>query len=89
MSNIDVIIPTFNESLNIIKVIDELRDALSDLDYEIIVVDDNSPDKTHEKIKNYVNKNKIHNISCINRTWKKGLSSAVIEGIGLSKNNNL
>ena len=68
MSNIDVIIPTFNESLNIIKVIDELRDALSDLDYEIIVVDDNSPDKTHEKIKNYVNKNKIHNISCINRT---------------------
>mgnify|MGYP006094495103 FL=1 len=89
MSNISVIIPTFNESLNIIKIIDELRDVLNDLDYEIIVVDDNSPDKTHEKIKNYVNKNKIHNIYCINRTWKKGLSSAVIEGIGLSKKDNL
>ena len=89
MNNISIIIPTFNESLNIIKIIDELRDVLNGLDYEIIVVDDNSPDKTHKKIKEYSNNNNLQNILCINRTWNKGLSSAVVEGIALSKNENV
>ncbi|MDA8733184.1 glycosyltransferase family 2 protein [Gammaproteobacteria bacterium] len=82
--NISIVIPTFNESKNIISLIDEIKSVLDGINFEIIVVDDSSPDGTHEIIKDYILKNNSTNISCINRTWKKGLSSAVIEGIALS-----
>lgn len=82
--NISIVIPTFNESQNITSLIDEIKSILDGINFEIIVVDDNSPDDTHKIIKDYILKNNSTNISCINRTWKKGLSSAVVEGIGLS-----
>lgn len=82
MFSLSVIIPTFNESKNILKVINEIEASLHDLDYEIIVVDDNSPDGTSEVVKKYTKVNQ--KVSCIQRTWKKGLSSAVVEGIALS-----
>ena len=82
MFEISVIIPTYNESENIIGLIDEVQSQLEGYDYEIIVVDDNSPDGTHLKVKDYAKNNP--EVSCINRTWKKGLSSAVVEGVALS-----
>ena len=82
MFEISVIIPTYNESENIIGLIDEVQSRLEGYDYEIIVVDDNSPDGTHLKVKDYAKNNS--KVSCINRTWKKGLSSAVVEGVALS-----
>ena len=82
MFSLSVIIPTFNESKNILKVIYEIEASLHDQDYEIIVVDDNSPDGTSEVVKKYTKVNQ--KVSCIKRTWKKGLSSAVVEGIALS-----
>ena len=51
MFEISVIIPTYNESENIIGLIDEVQSQLEGYDYEIIVVDDNSPDGTHLKVK--------------------------------------
>ena len=47
-------------------------------DYEIIFVDDNSLDKTHEVVKSISKKYK--NVRCIRRIGRRGLSSAVIEG---------
>ena len=82
MFEISVIIPTYNESENIIGLIDEVQSQLEGYDYEIIVVDDNSPDGTHLKVKDYAKNNS--EVYCINRTWKKGLSSAVVEGVALS-----
>ena len=41
MFEVSVIIPTFNESQNILRVINEIENALKNCDYEIIVVDDN------------------------------------------------
>ena len=43
-----VIIPTFNESENISKIVENL----SVLEMDILIVDDNSPDKTFEIVEN-------------------------------------
>jgi len=79
---ISIIIPTFNESANILTVIKEIQISLLDCDYEIIVVDDDSPDNTHAIVKQSAKEQP--NVLCINRTWKKGLSSAVVEGASLA-----
>ena len=87
MFEVSVIIPTFNEADNILKVIHQIESNLDGCNYEIIVVDDNSPDGTSEIVKNYT---KINNrIFCIKRTWKKGLSSAVVEGVGLASKRHI
>ena len=51
-----VILPTYNESKNIIKIIDILLSLDTNLD--ILVVDDNSPDNTAEIVRN-PNKEKV------------------------------
>ena len=63
MFSISVIIPTFNEAENILKVINEIEDGLQGHDYEIIVVDDNSPDGTSDLVKKYSKRNS--KVSCI------------------------
>lgn len=87
MFSLSVIIPTFNEAENILKVINEVEDSLQGHDYEIIVVDDNSPDGTSDLVKKYSKSNS--KVSCIKRTWKKGLSSAVVEGVALSSKEHI
>ena len=52
MFEVSVIIPTFNESQNILRVINEIENNLKNCDYEIIVVDDNSPDGSADTVKN-------------------------------------
>ena len=44
--HLSVIIPTFNEKDNIVKMIRKIQKLIKTLDYEIIIVDDNSPDST-------------------------------------------
>ena len=52
MKSISIIIPTYNEIQNILPLVRKIRSALnSKINWEIIFVDDNSPDKTFEKIK--------------------------------------
>ena len=57
MFSVSVIIPTFDEAENILKVINEVEDGLQGHDYEIIVVDDNSPDGTSDLVKKYSKRN--------------------------------
>jgi dolichol-phosphate mannosyltransferase len=53
-TTMSVIIPTYNESENILKLIDAVKDNLPcDVFTEIIVVDDNSPDGTGRIVENY------------------------------------
>ena len=80
MKKISIILPTYNEKENIIVLIDRIKKELyGKLDYEIIVVDDNSPDKTWELVKNYsLNDPKVILIHRIN---KRGLTSAFNDGI--------
>ena len=63
-----VVIPTYNERENIVLLIRELARILraNKIDFEIIVVDDNSPDKTAEAVLELRNKNYFE------RSEKKG-----------------
>lgn len=63
MRNVSVIIPTFNESENIVKLIDQILALHYKYILEIIVVDDNSPDKTGLLVqKTYVNNPRVRSI---------------------------
>ena len=75
---LSIISPTYNESKNVEKLVKLIEISLSKYKYEIIFVDDDSTDKTHEIIKKIAFKKK--NIRCIRRIGRRGLSSAVIEG---------
>ena len=84
MSQNLVIIPTYNEKENIIKIIDAVF-ALS-MPFHILIVDDGSPDGTAQLVKNQQNKYyaKLH---ILERTGKLGLGTAYIAGFkwGLEK----
>lgn len=76
---LSIVIPTRNEKDNIFLLIDEIRNKLEGIKYEIIFVDD-STDGTEEEIKKYRKKN----IILEHRINEKGLSSAVIRGMQLA-----
>ena len=50
---ISIVIPTFNEVRNIIPLLKNLISLIEDFEYEIIIVDDDSPDGTSELIKKF------------------------------------
>jgi dolichol-phosphate mannosyltransferase len=85
--SLSIVIPTYNESKNIIKILDSLRTALTrDMDAEIIVVDDNSPDGTGKTVEDYASsENPEYSIHVIRRENKLGLSSAIVTGIERAK----
>ena len=47
---VSVILPTYNEKGNIIALVNAIHNELIDYDHEILVVDDNSPDGTHQVV---------------------------------------
>ena len=58
---ISIVIPTYNEVKNIIPLLEKIISLIKHINYEIIVVDDDSPDGTAEMINNYM-KNNIKNL---------------------------
>jgi len=82
---ISIIIPTYNESQNILNVLKSIGDNIpKNIFTEAIVVDDNSPDGTGRIVDEYLkNVKKIagYSIDIIHRTAKNGLSSAILSGI--------
>jgi dolichol-phosphate mannosyltransferase len=84
-AKLSIIVPTYNESQNIVRMLDSIAETLSPYKgSEIIVVDDNSPDGTAEMAKSHAKiistKKKIR-IEVIGRNGKFGLSSAIIKGV--------
>ncbi|HWA19136.1 MAG TPA: glycosyltransferase family 2 protein [Devosia sp.] len=77
-----VIVPSFNERDNVVPLYDKVTKALGDIPFEFIVVDDNSPDGTAQLVKELARRHQ--NVRCIHRIGRRGLSSAVIEGISAS-----
>ena len=73
-----VVIPTYNEAENITKIIEEIK--IFSLD--ILIVDDNSPDKTSEIVKNLMDSKK--GLFIIERPKKLGLGSAYRDGFKYS-----
>ena len=80
---LSLIIPTYNESENIPILIDRLTIELANLDYEIIVVDDDSPDLTWKVAEEIGTQHK--RVTSIRRTGERGLSSAVMEGMSVAQ----
>ena len=76
---ISIVIPTFNEVGNIISLLKNLIDLVNHFEYEIIVVDDDSPDGTSDEVSKYMQSNK--KIKLITRIGRSGLSSAIKEGL--------
>ena len=77
-----IILPTYNESKNIVEIIELIFKQDDSLD--ILVIDDNSPDGTADIVKNLKN----DNIFILERNSKKGLGSAYVEGFSWSLENN-
>lgn len=82
MPEISIILPTYNECENIENIIEDILNNLRD-PLEIIVVDDNSPDGTWKIVEEMSRTDK--NIKLLRRLNKKGLASALIDGISFSQ----
>jgi len=84
-AKLSIIVPTYNESQNIVRMLDSIAETLSPYKgSEIIVVDDNSPDGTAEVAKshaNFISTKKEIRIEIISRNGKFGLSSAIVKGV--------
>lgn len=82
---VSVIVPTYNERGNIKTLLSSLTTALKPFDYEIIVVDDCSPDGTWEIVNRYSKRD--GRIKLIKRVGERGLGSAVLKGMGAATGN--
>jgi len=72
---LSIITPTLNEAKNVEILAKRIKNAVKDINYEVIIVDDNSPDKTYDIAKKL---DKKYNIRAFKRIKNKGLSSAVV-----------
>ena len=77
-TTLTVVVPCFNERANVAPMVAALDAALAGLAWEVVFVDDDSPDGTaaaaHEIARH------DPRVRCIRRIGRRGLSSAVIEG---------
>lgn len=76
---LSVIVPTFNERANVVAVVEELDLALAGIEWEVVFVDDDSPDETARAVRELAATN--GRVRCVHRIGRRGLSSASIEGM--------
>lgn len=76
---LSIIIPTLNERDNIAPLLQLLGAALPAVPWEVIFVDDDSPDGTADCIRAVARRNP--RVRCLQRIGRRGLSSACIEGV--------
>ena len=79
LPDLSVVVPTFNERDNVAKLYRKLEAALAGLAWEVIFVDDNSPDGTWEVVRDLARHDS--RVRCVRRIGRRGLSGACIEGI--------
>lgn len=77
-TQITVVVPTFNESKNVGEMVRRLNETLSGLAWELIFVDDASPDGTADVVRSLARDDK--RVRLISRHNRRGLASAVVEG---------
>jgi dolichol-phosphate mannosyltransferase len=76
---LSVIVPTFNERDNVTTLFCRLQAALAGVPFEVVFVDDNSPDGTWQVVRKLAREDS--RVRCIRRVGRRGLSGACIEGI--------
>lgn len=75
---LSVVVPTFNERDNVPAIVERLDRTLNDLSWEVIFVDDSSPDGTASAVRSLARTDP--RVRLISRHNRRGLSSAVVEG---------
>ena len=80
MTDFSLVVPTYNEARNIVGLCLVIESVLvkTGITYEIIVVDDHSPDGTGKLIRDLALQHK--NIRLIERRSERGLGTAVVAG---------
>src|SRR6266542_6230376 len=76
---LSIIIPTFNEIDNVSEAIRRISRVLQEVSWEIIVVDDDSPDGTADLVKKLARRDP--RIRCLRRVNQRGLAGACIAGM--------
>jgi len=76
---LSLVIPTFNESANLRELVRRVDAALAGVAWEMIVVDDNSPDGTWRLAKEVSLDDP--RVRCLRRVNRRGLAGACIEGM--------
>jgi dolichol-phosphate mannosyltransferase len=74
-----VVVPTFNERANVGPVLAALERSLAGISYEVIFVDDDSPDRTAETVREIGRTNP--RVRVLQRIGRRGLASACLEGM--------
>ena len=74
-----IVVPTYNERTNIRLLAKRLDQVLGETGWEMVIVDDDSPDGTHAVAKSMAHRDP--RIRCLRRIGRRGLSGACIEGM--------
>lgn len=78
-AQLSIVVPTFNESANVALLVGLVDKALPGVAWEIVFVDDDSPDKTAEAVRALAQQDP--RVRIVHRVGRRGLSSACVEGI--------
>jgi dolichol-phosphate mannosyltransferase len=76
---LSVVVPTFNERDNVTVLYRRLAAVLTGIAWEVVFVDDNSPDGTWDVVRALAQRDS--RVRCVRRIGRRGLSGACIEGI--------
>jgi len=78
-AELSIIAPTYKERGNVAELVRRLDAALTGIAWEVIFVDDNSPDGTSQAVKDIA----VHDrrVRCLRRVGRRGLAGACIEGM--------
>jgi dolichol-phosphate mannosyltransferase len=78
MPDISIVVPTFREAENIRELYSRLNTVMGTLSWELIFVDDDSPDGTADLARALGAEDA--RVRCLQRIGRRGLSTAVVEG---------
>jgi dolichol-phosphate mannosyltransferase len=74
-----VVVPTFNEAKNVPLVVQRLDKVLAGVAWEVVFVDDDSPDGTADVARGIAGRDR--RVRVIRRIGRRGLSTACVEGV--------
>lgn len=77
--DLTVIAPTFNERENVEPLVEKLAAALQGVRWEVIFVDDDSPDGTAARVREVARRDS--RVRCVQRLGRRGLTSACAEAV--------
>ena len=77
-AELSIVVPTFNEAANVAELARRLDIALAGIDWELVVVDDDSPDGTAGEVRRLAMADA--RVRIVQRIGRRGLSSACVEG---------